>query len=62
LKRSVDSRAIALANELNRSRIPRAQVELHLLQAFADEEDPTVFNAVLECMKREEKEQKKRRK
>lgn len=61
VKRAVDSRSIALADELNRSRIPRAQVQLHLLQAFADEKDPTVFNAVLERMRREEKEQKKRR-
>ncbi|MBZ6253659.1 hypothetical protein KVH27_35510 [Streptomyces olivaceus] len=61
VKRAVDSRAISLADELNRGRIPRAQVQLHLLQAFADEEDPTVFNAVLERMKQEDKEQKKRR-
>ncbi|CAL9326762.1 hypothetical protein [Streptomyces sp. SudanB91_2054] len=62
VKRAVDSRAIALADELNRGRIPRAQVQLHLLQAFADEKDPTVFNAVLKRMKDEEKAQKKRRK
>ncbi|WP_108934592.1 hypothetical protein [Streptomyces ardesiacus] len=62
VKRAVDTRAIALANELDRGRIPRAQVQLHLLQAFADEKDPTVFNAVLERMKAEEKAQKKRRK
>lgn len=60
VKRAVDSRAIRLADELNLGRIPRAQVTLHLLQAFADEEDPTVFNAVLERMRAEEKAKKKR--
>ncbi|MFF0698402.1 hypothetical protein ACFYU4_37930 [Streptomyces tendae] len=60
VKRAVDTRAIALANELDLGRIPRAQVQLHLLQAFADEKDPTVFNAVLKRMKDEEKAQKKR--
>ncbi len=52
---------IALTNQRDRGRIPRAQVQLRLLQAFASEEDTTVFNAVLKCMKREEKQQKKRR-
>ncbi|MGY4936031.1 hypothetical protein ACWD7T_34070 [Streptomyces sp. 900116325] len=51
VKRAVDARAIALANDLDRGRIPRAEVQLHLLQAFADEDDPTVFNAVLDRMK-----------
>ncbi|MGV9509391.1 hypothetical protein ACWDQZ_27700 [Streptomyces tendae] len=58
VKRAVDTRAIALADALNLGRIPRAQVQLHLLQAFADEEDPTVFNAVLERMKQQEKAEK----
>ncbi|MFC9280923.1 hypothetical protein [Streptomyces collinus] len=61
VKRAVDARAIRLADELNRGRIPRSEVQLHLLQAFADEEDPTVFNAVLDRLRAAEKAQKKRR-
>jgi hypothetical protein len=60
VKRAVDRRAVGLADELNVGRIPRAQVQLHLLQAFADEEDPTVFNAVLERMKQEQKKPQRR--
>ncbi|MFJ2745276.1 hypothetical protein ACIO3O_37090 [Streptomyces sp. NPDC087440] len=51
VRRNVDRRAIALADTLNRGRIPRTEVERHLLEAFADESDPTVFNAVLDRMK-----------
>ncbi|WP_371605001.1 hypothetical protein OG345_42040 (plasmid) [Streptomyces sp. NBC_01220] len=50
--RAVDARAIALANNLDRGRIPRSEVQLHLLQAFADPEDTTVFDAVLDRMKK----------
>ncbi|MGA5127772.1 hypothetical protein ACPCAG_31280 [Streptomyces pseudogriseolus] len=60
VKRAVDARAVRLADELNRGRIPRAQVQLYLMQAFADEEDSTVFNAVLERMRQDEKKTKKR--
>ncbi|MCG8971850.1 hypothetical protein [Streptomyces sp. CL12-4] len=51
VRRSVDRRAVALADVLNRSRIPRTEVERHLLEAFADEDDTTVFDAVLARMK-----------
>ncbi|MFF9901339.1 hypothetical protein [Streptomyces longispororuber] len=57
--RAVDKRAIALADVLNRPRIPRSEVQLHLMQAFADPEDPTVYEAILERMKKAEKEAKK---
>lgn len=57
--RAVDARAIALANNLERGRIPRSEVQLHLLQAFADEEDSTVFDAVLERMRHAEKKARK---
>lgn len=57
--RAVDARAIALANNLERGRIPRSEVQLHLLQAFADEEDSTVFDAVLERMRQAEKKARK---
>ncbi|MER6616374.1 hypothetical protein [Streptomyces xantholiticus] len=53
VRRSVDRRALALADTLNRSRIPRAEVERHLLEAFADPEDTTVFDAVLERMRKQ---------
>jgi chorismate mutase len=52
VKRAVDARAIKLADALDRGRIPRAEVQLHLLEAFADPDDPVVFNAVLDRMKR----------
>ncbi|MFG2408709.1 hypothetical protein ACGFR8_31080 [Streptomyces brevispora] len=57
--RAVDARAIALANNLDRGRIPRSEVQLHLLQAFADEKDSTVFDAVLERMKQAGKKARK---
>ncbi|MEU1592739.1 hypothetical protein ABZ468_07730 [Streptomyces sp. NPDC005708] len=52
---AVDRRAVDLANVLDRSRIPRSEVQLYLLQAFADTDDPTVYNAVLERMKQADK-------
>jgi hypothetical protein len=55
VRRSVDRRALDLANVLNRGRIPRTEVERHLLEAFADETDPVVFDAVLARMKNGEK-------
>ncbi|WP_399554041.1 hypothetical protein [Streptomyces anulatus] len=51
IRRAVDRRAIGLADKLNRSRIPRTEVERHLLEAFADDTDPTVFEAVLARMR-----------
>ncbi|MFG2986162.1 hypothetical protein ACGFYQ_33760 [Streptomyces sp. NPDC048258] len=51
VRRAVDRRAVDLANVLDRSRIPRTEVERHLLEAFADEKDSTVFDAVLARMK-----------
>lgn len=51
VRRAVDRRAIDLANVLDRGRIPRTEVERHLLEAFADQDDPTVFDAVLNRMK-----------
>ncbi|MYW06053.1 hypothetical protein [Streptomyces sp. SID3343] len=51
LKRDVDRRAVALADRLDRGRIPRNEVLAHLLAAFADDSDPRVFDAVLERMK-----------
>lgn len=52
VRRSVERRALDLANVLNRGRIPRTEVERHLLEAFADEKDPVVFEAVLARMKK----------
>lgn len=56
VKRAVDARAIKLADALDRGRIPRAEVQLHLLEAFADPDDPVVFDAVLARMQKAEKE------
>ncbi|MGW8387066.1 hypothetical protein ACWGMW_07960 [Streptomyces albidoflavus] len=53
--RAVDRRAVDLANALDRGRIPRNEVQLHLLQAFSDPDDTTVYNAVLERMKQDGK-------
>lgn len=50
LRRDVDRRAVALADQLDRGRIPRAEVLTHLLSAFADEADPRVFDVVRERM------------
>jgi hypothetical protein len=51
LKRTVEHRAVDLANRLDRGRIPRQEVLTHLLEAFADERDSRVFDVVLERMK-----------
>ncbi|MGW2550023.1 hypothetical protein [Streptomyces sp. NPDC001635] len=51
VRRAVDRRAVELADALDRGRIPRSEVQRHLLEAFADETDTTVFEAVLERMK-----------
>jgi len=51
LKRDVDRRAVALADRLDRGRIPRSEVLAHLLTAFADESDPRVFDTVYERMR-----------
>jgi hypothetical protein len=50
LKRDVDRRSVALANRLERRRIPRHEVLTHLLSAFTDEEDSRVFDVVVERM------------
>ncbi|MFD4795090.1 hypothetical protein [Streptomyces anulatus] len=52
VRRAVDRRAIGLADELNRGRIPRTEVERNLLEAFADDTDSTVYEAVLARMRR----------
>ena len=57
--RAVDQTAIRIADALNRSRIPRSEVTLRLMEAFADPKDPTVYEAVLARMKKAEKEAKK---
>jgi hypothetical protein len=57
--RAVDKRAIGIADALNRPRIPRSEVTLRLMEAFADPEDTTVYDAVLERMQQAEKEAKK---
>ncbi|MFI1532149.1 hypothetical protein [Streptomyces griseus] len=51
VRRAVDRRALDLANVLDRSRIPRTEVQRHLLEAFADDTDPTVYEAVLARMR-----------
>lgn len=51
LKRDVDRRSLALANRLDRPRIPRNEVLTHLLAAFVDDKDSRVFDAVCERMK-----------
>ncbi|GAA1923865.1 hypothetical protein [Streptantibioticus ferralitis] len=51
LKREVDRRSVALADRLDRGRIPRNEVLTHLLAAFADERDSRVFDVVFERMK-----------
>jgi hypothetical protein len=40
-----------LANETGRDRIHRSEILLHLVEAFADEDDPRVYDAVLERMR-----------
>lgn len=55
VRRAVDRRAIGLADELNRGRIPRTEVERHLLEAFADVTDATVYEAVLARMRQSAK-------
>ncbi|MEU2968990.1 hypothetical protein ABZ687_28935 [Streptomyces ardesiacus] len=57
--RAVDQTAIRIADALNRPRIPRSEVTLRLMEAFADPKDTTVYEAVLERMKKAEKEAKK---
>ncbi|MFB8120605.1 hypothetical protein ACFC51_32665 [Streptomyces sp. NPDC055962] len=52
--RAVDKTAIKIADALNRPRIPRSEVTLRLMEAFADPEDSTVYDAVLERMQEEE--------
>lgn len=52
VRRAADRRAIDLANVLNRGRIPRTEVERALLEAFADQEDSTVYDAVLTRLKK----------
>jgi hypothetical protein len=56
---AVDRRAVDLANAFNRSRIPRSEVQLRLMEAFADPDDPTVYDAVLDRMQQAEKAAKK---
>lgn len=51
VKQEADRAAVELANRLNRGRIPRNEVLLHLLAAFADKQDTTVFDAVFKRMK-----------
>ncbi|MEV8344507.1 hypothetical protein ACFVHQ_22615 [Actinomycetes bacterium NPDC127524] len=57
--RAVDQTAIKIANALDRPRIPRSEVTLRLMEAFADPEDTTVFDVVLDRMKEAEKAAKK---
>lgn len=52
VRRAVDRRAVDLANVLDRGRIPRTEVERHLLEAFADPTDTTVYDVVLTRMKK----------
>lgn len=52
VKRGVDQRAITLADRLDRGRIPRNEVLIHLFEAFADDQDSRVFDIVLERMKK----------
>ncbi|MCB5910371.1 hypothetical protein [Streptomyces pinistramenti] len=59
--RAVEKRSVALADALNRPRIPRSEVQLHLMQAFADLDDPTVYEAVLKRMQAAEKAAKRRK-
>ncbi|MFJ4988699.1 hypothetical protein ACIP9H_33480 [Streptomyces sp. NPDC088732] len=58
VRRAVDRRAVELADVLDRGRISRSEVQLHLLQAFADPTDTTVFDAVLARMKKPERKKK----
>ncbi|SEE83400.1 hypothetical protein SAMN05216483_6707 [Streptomyces sp. 2131.1] len=53
--RAVDRTAIKIADALNRPRISRSEVTLRLMEAFADPEDTTVYDAVLERMQEAEK-------
>ncbi|MFJ4084987.1 hypothetical protein ACIP2Z_39340 [Streptomyces iakyrus] len=57
--RAVDKRAIGIADALNRPRIPRSEVTLRLMEAFADPEDTTVYDAVLDRMQQAEKDAQK---
>lgn len=51
LKRDVDRRSVALADRLDRGRIPRNEVLTHLLAAFVDEKDSTVLDVIFKRMK-----------
>jgi hypothetical protein len=52
LRRDVDRRAVALADKLDRGRLPRNELLFHLLEAFADDQDTRVFDAVLERVRK----------
>lgn len=51
LKRVVDKRALTLADKIGRGRITRHELLAHLLEAFADDQDSRVFDAVLDRMR-----------
>ncbi|MEU5748278.1 hypothetical protein ABZ804_22400 [Streptomyces sp. NPDC047726] len=55
--RAVERRALDMANVLDRGRIPRTEVQRHLLEAFADPDDTVVYDAVLDRLKKAHKQQ-----
>lgn len=57
IHRAVDRRALDLANVLDRGRIPRTEVQRHLLEAFADPDDTAVYDAVLDRLRKANKKQ-----
>lgn len=57
--RAVDKASIRIADALNRSRIPRAEVTLHLMEAFADPQNTAVYDTVLERMRKAEQDAKR---
>ncbi|RZU28211.1 hypothetical protein EV284_6377 [Streptomyces sp. BK022] len=60
LRRSVDRRAVDLADTLGRGRIPRQEVTVHLLEAFADPKDTRMFDLLRERMEKATKKAKRK--
>ncbi|RXS69401.1 hypothetical protein EST92_25670 [Streptomyces sp. TM32] len=51
LRQAVGQRALQLANDLKRGRIPRRELNRALAEAFADPDDTRVYQALVRWMK-----------
>ncbi|MET8696842.1 hypothetical protein ABZV65_30380 [Streptomyces bauhiniae] len=61
LRRTVDRRAVDLADTLGRGRIPRQEVTVNLLEAFADPKDTRVYDLLRERMEKAAKKAKRQK-